>query len=163
MSNLHVLKKGFGLTLEGKELSWFQTLDTSPYSSFESLEKDFIGAFTKTGIKHSVSTLLTNFKKEEKDSVRDCANKLKQYIARCPEVELVSQAKAVSISPEGLRDKSLHVDLYNKKHKTFNECIYDANDLDDNCDVYGKDKPIFGLDSQSTTSKNTQERKGQNE
>ena len=50
VSDLHVLKEGFGLTLEGKALSWFQTLDTSTYSSFESLEKDFIGAFTKTGI-----------------------------------------------------------------------------------------------------------------
>ena len=62
VSDLHVLKEGFGLTLEGKVLSWFQTLDTSTYSSFESLEKDFIGAFTKTRIKHSVSTLITNFK-----------------------------------------------------------------------------------------------------
>ena len=51
VSDLHVLKEGFGLTLEGKALSWFQTLDPSTYSNFESLEKDFIGAFTKTGIK----------------------------------------------------------------------------------------------------------------
>lgn len=28
-TDLHILKEGFGLTLEGKELSWFQTLDTS--------------------------------------------------------------------------------------------------------------------------------------
>ena len=56
VSDLHVLKEGFGLTLEGKALSWFQTLDTGTYFSFESLEKDFIGAFTKTGIKHSGST-----------------------------------------------------------------------------------------------------------
>ena len=28
VSDPHVLKEGFGLTLEGKELSWFQTLDT---------------------------------------------------------------------------------------------------------------------------------------
>ena len=69
LSDLHVLKEGFGLTLEGKALSWFQTLDTGTYSSFESLEKDFIGAFTKTGIKHSVSTLITNFKQEEKETV----------------------------------------------------------------------------------------------
>ena len=88
VSDLHVLKEGFGLTLEGKALSWFQTLDTSTYSSFDSLEKDFIGAFTKTGIKHSVSTLIINFKQEEKETVRDCANRLKQYIARCPVVEL---------------------------------------------------------------------------
>ena len=72
-------------------------------------------------------------------------------------MELPSQAKAVSIFLEGLRDKSLHADLYNKKHKTLNECIYDAIDLDDNCDIYGKDNSIFGLDSQTTTSRNTHE------
>ena len=70
---------------------------------------------------------------------------------------LPSQTKAVSIFLEGLRDKSLHANLYIKKHKTLNMCTYDAIDLDDNCDIYGKDKPISGLDSQSTTSKNTQE------
>ena len=58
VSDLHVLEEGFGLTLEGKALSWFQTLLTGTFSSFESLEKDFIGAFTKIGIKHSVSTLI---------------------------------------------------------------------------------------------------------
>ena len=157
VSDPHVLKEGFGLTLEGKALSWFQTLDTSTYSSFDFLEKDFIGAFTKTGIKHSVSTLITNFKQEEKETVRDCANRLRQYIARCPDVELPSQAKAVSIFLEGLKDKSLHANLYGRKHKTLNECIYDAIDLDDNCDIYGKDKPITGADTRSTTSRGTQE------
>ena len=66
VSNLHVLKGGFGLTLEGKALSWFQTLDIRTYYSFEALERDFIGAFTKIGIKHSVSALITKFKQEEK-------------------------------------------------------------------------------------------------
>ena len=101
--------------------------------------------------------MITNFKQEEKETVRDCANRLRQYIARCPEVDLSSQAKAVSIFLEGLRDKSLHANLYGKKHKTLNECIYDAIDLDNNCDIYGKDKPLSGADSRSTTSKNTQE------
>ena len=89
--------------------------------------------------------------------MRDCANRLRQYISRCPEEEMPSQAKLISIFQEGLRDKSLHADLYAKKHKTLNECIYDAIDLDDNCDIYGKDKPIFGVDSLSTTSRGTQE------
>ena len=90
VSDLHVLKEGFGLTLEGKALSWFQTLDTGTYYSFETLERDFIGAFTKTGIKHSVSALITKFKEEEKESVRDCANRLRQYISRCPKEEMPS-------------------------------------------------------------------------
>ena len=62
VANLHVLKEGFGLTLEGKALSWFQALDRRTYYSFEALEKNFIGYFTKTGIKHSVSALITKFK-----------------------------------------------------------------------------------------------------
>ena len=51
----------------------------------------------------------------------------------------------------------MHADLYAKKHKNLNECIYDGIDLDDNCDIYGKDKPISGVDSLSTTSRGTQE------
>lgn len=37
-----------------------------------------------------------------------------------------------------------------KKHTTLNECIYDAIDLDDNCDIFGKDKPITGSVAPST-------------
>ena len=117
------------------------------------MEKDFIGVFTKTRIKLSVSTLITKFKQEEKETVRDCANRLRQYISRCPEKELPSQAKLISIFLEGLRDKSLHADLYAKKHKTLNKCIHDAIDLNNNCDIYGKDKPISRVDSLSTTSR----------
>ena len=62
VTDLHVLKEGFGLTLEGKALSWFHTLGTRSYYSFKALEKDFIGPLTKIGIKHSVSTLITKFK-----------------------------------------------------------------------------------------------------
>ena len=91
VTDLHVLKEDFGLTLEGKALSWFQALDTSTYYDMETLEIDFIGAFTKTGIKHSIGSLITNFKQEEKESVRDCANRLKQYMARCPEPELLKR------------------------------------------------------------------------
>ena len=89
--------------------------------------------------------------------MRDCANMLRHYISRCLEEELPSQAKIISIFLEGLRDKSLHAYLCVKKHKTLNECIYDAIDLDDNCDIYGKDKPISGVDSLISTSKSTQE------
>ena len=123
-------------------MSWFQALDTGTYYDIETLERDFIGVFTKTRIKHSISSLITYFKQEEKESVRDCTNRLKQYITRCPEQELPTVEKAISIFLEGLRDKKLHADLYAKKHKTMKECIHDAIDLDDNYDIYGKDKPI---------------------
>ena len=122
------------------------------YARFEALEKDFVGAFTKIGIKHSVSTLINNFKQEEKEFVRDCANRLRQYIARCPEKELPSQEKLVSLFLEGLLNKSLHADLYSKRHTTLNECIRDAIDLDDNCVIYGENKPITGSETFSSKS-----------
>ena len=149
--DLHVLKEDFGLTLEGKSCHGFKPLTQAPITILKPFEKDFIGAFTKTGIKHSISSLITNFKQEEKESIRNCANRLRQYIAtRCPEKELPSQEKSISIFLEGLRDKTLHADLYTKKHKTLNNCIVDAIDLDDNYDIYGKDKPISGTKIQST-------------
>lgn len=135
---LHVLKEGFGLTMEGKALSWFQTLDIGSYHSFEALEREFITDFIRTGIKHDVSNLLTNFKQNENKTVKDCVNQFKQYLARCPKSEVSSQAKIISIFLEGLKDKILRANLYGKKHKTINECIQDAIGLNDNCDIYGK-------------------------
>lgn len=128
--------------MEGKASSWFQTLNIQAYYAFEALETDFIGEFTKTGIKHSVSTLINAFKQEDKESVRDCANRLKKYVARCPVRELPSQEKLVSLFLEGLLNKNLHANLYGKKHRTLNECVHDAIDHDDNCVIYEVDKPI---------------------
>ena len=59
------------------------------------------------------------------------------------------QEKSISIFLEGLRDKTLHADLYAKKHKTLNQCIANVINLDDNCDIYGKDKPISGTKPKS--------------
>ena len=100
----------------------------------------------KMGINYSVGSQITNSKQDEKESVRDYANRLRKYIARCPEKELPLQEKSVSIFLEGLRDKTLHADLYAKKHKALNNCIVNAIDLDNNCHIYGKDKPISGKD-----------------
>lgn len=36
----HTQIEGFGLTLEGKALSWFQTLEPGMKTTFQSLEKD---------------------------------------------------------------------------------------------------------------------------
>ena len=135
--------------MEGKALSWFQTLDTGSYYSFDALEKEFITAFTKTGIKHDVSNLITNFKQNEIETVKDCVNQFKQYLARCPESEVPSQEKIISIFLEGLRDKNLQANLYGKKHNTINECIQDAIDLSDNCDIYGKPESRLESSSQS--------------
>ena len=130
-----------------------QLAKISPYF-FPCLERDFISAFTKTGIKHSVSQLLYDFKQEEKESVRDCANRLRQYIARCPDSEKTNAEKLVSIFLEGLLNKSLHANLYMKKHATLNDCIYYAIDLDDSCDIYGKNKPLTRSIAPSTRKVN---------
>lgn len=87
----HTKIEGFGLTLEGKALSWFQTLDSSKKDSQESLEEDFVATFSKMGIKHNVVAKIHAFKQAAYKSVRDCANRMKQYIARCPEEEKPSQ------------------------------------------------------------------------
>ena len=55
VTDLHTMVEGFGLTLEGQALSWFQTLDMFDYPSYEVLEKDFITTFSKTRIKKSTT------------------------------------------------------------------------------------------------------------
>ena len=97
VNDLHTKVEGFGLTLEGRALSWFQTLNLSEYLSYEALEKDFIAAFSKTGLKHDVLSQIHGFKQKNEESVRDGANRLRQYLARCPEEEIPSQERLVSI------------------------------------------------------------------
>ena len=103
------------MTLEGKALSWFQTLEPDSFMEFKALEKGFILAFSKMGIKHNVVALIYGFSKKENKTMRDCANRLRQYISRCPSGKMPSQATLVSIFLEGLRNKSLHANLYAKK------------------------------------------------
>ena len=73
--------KEFGLTLEGKALSWFQTLEASSFRDFSALKSDFIFAFSKMGIKHNVVVLTYNLKEEEHKTMRDCVNRLRQFIS----------------------------------------------------------------------------------
>jgi len=135
VTDTHTQFEGFGLTLESKALSWFQTLESEIKTSFERLEKDFIVAFSKMGIKHNAVGLISSFKQKDQETVRDCVNKLKQYIARFLEVEKPSQTRLVSIFLEILRNKTLHAHLYAKKHSTFNSCCMDAMDYDENCEL----------------------------
>ena len=48
--NLHTLLEGFGLTMEGRVLSWFQTLKAAKYYSFTMLAIEN----TKSGLKNDV-------------------------------------------------------------------------------------------------------------
>ena len=52
--DLHTLLEGFGLTMEGRALSWFQTLKIAKYSSFTTLAKEFMIEHTKSGLKNDV-------------------------------------------------------------------------------------------------------------
>ena len=129
--DLHTLVEGFILTLEGKAVSWLQTLESRTFKDFNVLDKDFIVAFSKMGIKHNIVALIYRFSQKENKLVRDYANRLRQYISRCPEGEMPSQPRLVLIFLEGMQNKSLHANLYGKKHKTLNSCIKDAIDFED--------------------------------
>ena len=64
VNNFHTKGEQFGLTLEGCALSWFQTLNVLDYLSYKALEKDFIKAFAKMGIKHTNLNLIYNFNRD---------------------------------------------------------------------------------------------------
>ena len=53
VQDTHTQIEGSGLMLESKALTWFQTLGPKSKVSLEWLEKDFIAAFSKMGIKHN--------------------------------------------------------------------------------------------------------------
>ena len=67
--------------------------------------------------------------------------------------------RLISLFLKGLKNKSLHANLYGKKHDTLNECIKDAIDFDDNCKIYGNvDKKIHSPSKTSSVkSGKTQE------
>ena len=48
--------------------------------------------------------------------------------------------------------------MYGQKHDTFNECIRDAIDLDDNCELFGNvDKKVNFFDTSSAKSEKTRD------
>ena len=135
MRVLHTQVEGFGLTLEGKALAWFQTLDLTLVDSQESLEKDFISAFSRMGFKHNLVGQINSFQQKDDEYVRDCVSRLKQLYIRCPDDEKPSQSRLISIFLEGLKNKMLHAHLYAKKRSTFYKCCLDAMDYDDNFEI----------------------------
>ena len=132
VKDVHTQIEGFGLTLEGKALTWFKTLEPESKESLSGLEKDFIFAFSKMGIKHNTVGQIHNFKQKDHESIRDCVSRLKQLYLRCLDEEKPSQTRLISVFLEGLRNTTLHAHLYALKHSTFNECCLDAMDFDDN-------------------------------
>ena len=69
------------------------TLNPGDYLSYEELERDFIAAFSKTGLKHDLLSQIHGFNQKVDESVRDGANRLRQYLARCLEEKMPSQER----------------------------------------------------------------------
>ena len=132
VTDVHTKVHGFGLTLSGSALSWFQTLKSAVLYDFDILIKKFIKAHTKIGIRHNTMTLILNFKQGERETVRQSIDRMKQYIARCPESELPKQERLVSCFLEGLLDEDLYMLLFAQDHKDFEFCCFEAQRLDDN-------------------------------
>ena len=148
VSDAHTQIEGFGLTLESKALTWFQTLEPTSKTSLDQLEKDFIGAFSKMGLKHNAVAQIYSFQQKEFESVRDCMSRLCQYVNRCPNDEKPSQGRLISVFLKGLRNKMLHAHLYARKHTTFQECCMDAMDYDDNFEI----SSVSGIETKSKDS-----------
>ena len=70
VSDTHTQVEGFGLTLESKALTWFQTMEANSK----------VVAFSKMDIKHNAMAQIFSFQQQEHDTIRDCVNRLKQYI-----------------------------------------------------------------------------------
>ena len=119
------------------------------------MTKDFAQAFSKTGIKHDTVALIFSFKQTLSETVRECSNRLKQYIARCPVGEVPTQERLVSLFLEGLVNQNLHATLFAKEHTNLNSCINDAIRLDDNCDVYQDGAIVANRDNKSQSGDST--------
>ena len=133
--NVHTMVQAFGLTMEGRALAWFQTLKPSVLYDFKVLVKQFIEAHSKIGIKHNTVTLILGFQQNKKETVRECIDRLRKYIARCPIREMPSQERLISCFLEGLTNKQLYMQLFAKNCTYLDECCYDAQKLDDNCNL----------------------------
>ena len=124
--DLHTLVEGFGMTMEGKALTWFQTQKMAKFSSFTQLAKEFLREHTKSGLKHDVLSQIHQFKQEPNESIRDCASRLRQYLTRCPVIEISSQEPLLSVFLEGLWSKELHSAVYIKHLIDLDQCIHEA-------------------------------------
>ena len=153
VEDMHTMVQGFGLTLEGKALRWFQSLSNATLVDFEILVEAFIKENTKTGIKHNTLTQILDFKQKERETVKDAIARLKSLISRCPPREMPAEERLISCFLESLRDRNLHMMLFGKKHVRMDECFDDALLYEDNCNLGGGDTKDLGSDSSSHTSR----------
>ena len=88
VEDVHTMVQGFGLTLEGRALRWFQSLSNTTLYDFEVLVEAFIKENTKTGIKHNTLTQILDFKQKDRETVKDAIARLRSLISRCPPREM---------------------------------------------------------------------------
>ena len=58
----HIQFEGFGLTLEGTALTWFQPLKREDYVSIKAFLQDFVEEFSMRGIKHNTVSQIHSFR-----------------------------------------------------------------------------------------------------
>ena len=121
---------------------------------FEVLVKHFIDSYSKIGIKNNIVTKILGFKKKDTKAMRECLDRLKTYIARCPKKQMPSQERLISCFLEGLRSETLYTQLFAKGHTNFDKCCYDAQRLDDICEFLKMKQSSLSTLVFSDTSKN---------
>ena len=134
VTGVHTMVQGFGLTMKGRPLSRFQMLKLFLLYDFETLIKRFIEAYSKIEIKHNTMMQILSFGQEDNKMVRECVDRLWQYIVCYPNSKTPSQERLSFCFLEGLRYKQLYMHLFAKNHRDFHECCYDAQKFDDNRD-----------------------------
>lgn len=132
---MHTMVQGFGLTMEGSALAWFQTLKPSTLYDFETLVKRFIEAYSKIGIKHNTVFQILIFKQKDNETIKESIYRLWQYIVRCPASKMPCQECLISYFLEGLKYRQLYMHLFAKNHADFDDCCFDVQKFDSNCDM----------------------------
>ena len=150
---MHTMVQGFGLTLEGKALLWFQSLGNSVLYDFEVLIAAFIREHTKMGIQHNTLTQILDLKKKEKETVQDAIGRLKALILRCPPREMPKEDCLISCFLESLRDRNLYMQLFDQNHVKLRKCFDDALLYKDNCTWGGTNVQEDTTEGSSHTSK----------
>ena len=124
------------------------------FYDFEVLDKHFIDSYSKIGIKHNTVTKILGFKQKDMETVRECLDRLKTYIARCPKKEMPSQERLISCFLEGLRSETLYTQCFAKGHTDVDECCYNTQRLEDSCEFLKTKKSSSSASIFSDTSKN---------
>ncbi|MCO5613513.1 hypothetical protein L7F22_067790 [Adiantum nelumboides] len=138
ITDFHTQYEGFGLTLEGTALTWFQPLDPKLFPNIDNVLREFAEEFFKRGVKHTTISQIYAFKQRENKNVKEASLRFKQYIKRCPRRELLQDERLSVLFMEGLRNKTLKKDLHLKACSTFEQVTSEALYLVDNCKAYGE-------------------------